>query len=210
MGGRNITLTAGRAGADVNGPLQPPHYGGDGDSDAFEPPGYYERRRRYRLGVLITLSSVATIFIVLCLATLWLHAHVQWDPRAHVYYRTWVPFSLPLGLLLVNTAILLASSLTLEVAHRSAMHAAVVAPIADIPGVAPPRDRSVLWTLVTLALASIFLGGQIDAWRRLQQSGIFMRSGTSHSLFYLLTGAHGLHLLGGMFVLAYAAGTAVL
>src|SRR5690242_8486865 len=135
MVARNGTLTAGRAGYDFNGPVEPPHYGG-GDHDPFDPPGFYERRRRYRLGVAITLISVASVFIVLCLATLWLHGNVQWDPRHRAYFRTWVPFALPIGLLLINTAILLASSLTLEFARRSATHAAVIAPLADIPGVA--------------------------------------------------------------------------
>jgi cytochrome c oxidase subunit 3 len=49
-----------------------------------------------------------------------------------------------------------------------------------------------------------FLVGQIYAWRELTAAGHFMATNPADSFFYLLTGLHGLHLLGGLFVWAKA------
>jgi cytochrome c oxidase subunit 3 len=49
-------------------------------------------------------------------------------------------------------------------------------------------------------LALAFLGGQLLAWRQLNASGYFVTGNAAVSFFYLLTGVHGLHLLGGLFV----------
>jgi len=38
----------------------------------------------------------------------------------------------------------------------------------------------------------------------MEMSGLFMSSNPSSSFFYLLTGAHALHLLGGVIALTYA------
>jgi cytochrome c oxidase subunit III len=49
--------------------------------------------------------------------------------------------------------------------------------------------------------AFIFLVGQLFAWRQLNAAGYFLTANPANAFFYLLTGLHGLHLLGGLVVL---------
>ena len=42
------------------------------------------------------------------------------------------------------------------------------------------------------------LVGQLLVWRQLGSLGYFVDSNPSNSFFYLITGLHGLHLLGGL------------
>jgi cytochrome c oxidase subunit 3 len=51
----------------------------------------------------------------------------------------------------------------------------------------------------------IFLAGQLFAWRQLAAAGMFLRTNPSSSFFYLLTAAHGAHLIGGILALFYVA-----
>jgi cytochrome c oxidase subunit 3 len=103
----------------------------------------------------------------------------------------WQHFRLP-PILYLNTAVLLASSVTLERARRRAARAAG-APDAALPaGVA-----------ATLVLGVLFLLGQGLAWRELAAQGLFLATNPSSSFFYVLTAVHGLHLAGGLVALAY-------
>jgi cytochrome c oxidase subunit 3 len=99
----------------------------------------------------------------------------------------WVHFQLP-PLLFANTAVLLASSGTLEVARRRLRR--------GVPG-------GTGWLSATLALGVLFVAGQLAVWRNLAAQGVFLATGPSSAFFYVLTAAHGAHLLGGMTALAY-------
>ena len=50
--------------------------------------------------------------------------------------------------------------------------------------------------------ALTFLAGQLLAWRELSADGNFLATNPANSFFYLLTGMHGLHILGGLVALA--------
>lgn len=117
----------------------------------------------------------------------------------------WQHMALP-SLVWWNSLVLVASSVTLELARRKA---------GSLPGAAPqaggarvqifPRPRSMRsWLLATLSLGTLFLLGQVVVWRQLALQGIYMATNPSSSFFYLLTAAHGLHLLGGVAGLAWA------
>lgn len=92
----------------------------------------------------------------------------------------WRPIALP-ALLWLNTAVLALSSLTMEQARR----------------------RAGFWLQLTAGLGLVFLAGQVAAWRQLAAAGAYLASNPSSSFFYLLTGAHGAHLLGGLAALGY-------
>jgi cytochrome c oxidase subunit 3 len=47
-----------------------------------------------------------------------------------------------------------------------------------------------------------FLAGQLLAWRQLSAGGYFLAANPASAFFYLITGVHGLHLLGGLVALA--------
>ncbi len=48
--------------------------------------------------------------------------------------------------------------------------------------------------------AVLFIVGQLVAWNSLQSAGHFVASNPATSFFYVLTGLHALHLLGGLWV----------
>jgi len=50
-----------------------------------------------------------------------------------------------------------------------------------------------------------FLVGQLFAWQQLNAAGYYLAANPANAFFYLLTGAHGLHLLGGLVALALTA-----
>jgi cytochrome c oxidase subunit 3 len=59
------------------------------------------------------------------------------------------------------------------------------------------------WVVVSGILGLTFLVGQLVAWRQLVNAGVYLATTIHSSFFYVLTGAHALHLLGGLIGLAY-------
>jgi cytochrome c oxidase subunit 3 len=106
----------------------------------------------------------------------------------------WQHFRLP-PILYLNTAVLLASSATLERARRRSARSAGRA---DAPEAALRAGVA-----ATLVLGMLFLSGQGLAWRALAAQGLFLATNPSSSFFYVLTAVHGLHLAGGLVALAY-------
>jgi len=110
---------------------------------------------------------------------------------AYLVRRTsadWVPIYSP-PILWVNTALLILSSVGLEMAKgaRRAVHS---------------RGAQV-WLLASVVLGSVFIIGQILAWQQLGASGIFLPTSPHSSFFYMLTGVHAVHVLGGIAGLLY-------
>jgi len=64
---------------------------------------------------------------------------------------------------------------------------------------------NVLLLLITLSsiFTSIFIFGQISVWQQLMTDGYFIATNPANSFFYLLTGLHGVHLIGGVLALLY-------
>lgn len=50
------------------------------------------------------------------------------------------------------------------------------------------------------ALTFAFVGGQVAVWREMAAAGYVMYNNPANSFFYLLTGIHALHILGGLWV----------
>ena len=55
------------------------------------------------------------------------------------------------------------------------------------------------------ASAVVFLVGQLLAWRQLVEAGYFVAGNPANAFFYLITGVHGLHVLGGLAALSRTA-----
>ena len=101
----------------------------------------------------------------------------------------WHPLTIP-AIVFVNTLVLLASSVTLEVArHRVADYAR---------GQAAERSASLFWLVATLGLGLLFVAGQYAAWRQLRAEGLYLASNPNSSFFYVLTAMHAVHVLGGL------------
>jgi cytochrome c oxidase subunit 3 len=59
------------------------------------------------------------------------------------------------------------------------------------------------WMGITAVLGGLFLVLQYVGWTELAARGIYLASNPSSSFFYLLTAAHGVHLLGGVIAMSY-------
>jgi cytochrome c oxidase subunit III len=182
--------------------------GGGGGRGGDDQPSYRERLRRYRMLIAFGLTSVVMIFVSFTTAYVVRKAGAIWDPARNEYVSDWVPTSLPVRILLLNTLVLLISSLTLEIARRRAAEDVALAPIANIPGIQVSETRSLPWVWTTVVLGLTFLGGQYLAWRQLRLSHIDIETNVSSSFFFILTGVHAVHLMGGILALLYAGMTA--
>jgi cytochrome c oxidase subunit 3 len=104
----------------------------------------------------------------------------------------WRHFTLPY-ILYLNTAVLLASSVTLEVARRQVA--------AFMGGSKTSVANSSRWLYATLSLGFLFLAGQYLAWRQLSAQGLYLATNPSSSFFYVFTALHAVHLLGGLYAM---------
>lgn len=95
----------------------------------------------------------------------------------------WRPLPVP-ELLWVNTAMLVLSSAAFQWTRRAAR-------TGDADGLKPGL-------IASGAFAFAFLAGQLLVWRQLNASEQFPAGSIAIAFFYLLTGIHGLHLLGGL------------
>jgi cytochrome c oxidase subunit 3 len=94
-------------------------------------------------------------------------------------------------ILLVNSVMLLISSITIEQARLALRRG--------------NQQRSNTWVFATLVLGLAFLSGQVLAWQSLSSRGFFLSTNPHSSFFYVLTGLHGIHLAGGLLTLVYVA-----
>ena len=67
-----------------------------------------------------------------------------------------------------------------------------------------------LWLAATVALGAIFLVGQVSEYAALYREGLTINRNLFFSSFFLLTGFHGLHVLGGLVALIILTGLAFL
>src|SRR5947209_10319919 len=93
------------------------------------------------------------------------------------------------AILFVNTAVLLASSVVLDLSRRSLKKG--------------NRGQFNLWWTIATGLGILFLLGQAYAWRQLKDAGVYVSTNPSSSFFYVLTASHALHLFGGVVALVY-------
>jgi cytochrome c oxidase subunit 3 len=128
-----------------------------------------------KVGLWMLLAVVTSLF------GLFIAAYHMRMEHAH---GDWNPVSLP-RLLWVNTGLLILSSAGMQWA-RAAVRRGLTRQV---------RVSLIAGGLLTWA----FIAGQLTAWDELSASG-YLASNPAIAFFYLLTGVHGLHLLGGLFV----------
>ncbi len=88
------------------------------------------------------------------------------------------------GIPLVNTIILLTSSITLHLAHTSLEK--------------NQRMALIVWLEITIVLAGFFLFYQVEEYAHAyQEMGLTLQSGIYGNTFFLLTGFHGMHVFLG-------------
>jgi cytochrome c oxidase subunit 3 len=102
----------------------------------------------------------------------------------------WQPLDEP-GILWINTLVLVLASGAMQVARNRI-------DLDDLRGGRP-------YFLTAGVLTVVFLAGQMLAWQQARASSGFGPGSPAYSFFVLLTAVHGLHLLGGLWVLGRTA-----
>ena len=166
------------------------------------PLDYATRLRRARLGLLVALTPVIMLFVSFSSAYVVRQGLPTLDPRTNQLVRDWIPITLP-KLLLINTAVLILSSLFMELARRQIKGQVASVSLAD-PGVIAGDQVRMPWLSITTILGLTFLFGQWTAWRQLAANGFYLATTPSSSFVYLLTGTHAIHLMGGVLALSIA------
>ena len=133
------------------------------------------------VGMVVWLASELMFFSGLFAAWFTLRANATvWPPEG---------VELETARTAAATAVLLASSAT--------MHLAVVAARRD------DRDGSVRWLVATVAMGAVFIANQALEYA---EASFAVSSHAYGSIFYLMTGFHGLHVIGGLAFLLVIAG----
>jgi cytochrome c oxidase subunit 3 len=149
--------------------------GRDGVQLAGEPPPV-------RVGLWVLLAVITSFFVLLMTAYV-----IRMSPHLvqNIDLRDWRPLPEP-PILWVNTLLLAAGSVGMEVARRALR--------------ASRFEHAARGLLAGGAFAFAFLVGQWLAWRQLQAAGYYAAANPANAFFYVLTGLHALHLLGGLVV----------
>jgi len=93
------------------------------------------------------------------------------------------------GLPLLNTVLLVTSSITLTLSHKALMH--------------DKRKPAINWLALTVLLGAVFLFFQVEEYiEAYTHLNLTLDSGIYGSLFFLMTGFHGLHVLLGGIILS--------
>src|SRR6188474_1826826 len=133
---------------------------------------------RYRIGMLVSLASIAMLFTSLSSAYI---------VRSGVTYD-WYPMAVP-RVLFGSTALLLLCSVAIEIARRKLKQ-----------GLAASYSK---YLLLTGLLGLGFLVSQLIACRQLVAHEIYIPTHPHISFFYLLTCAHGVNIAGGLLFLTF-------
>ena len=95
------------------------------------------------------------------------------------------------SVLWVNTGLLVLASIALQLASNAAKRDAA---------------RTLRITLIASGLLTVaFVGGQLAAWGQLISAGYYVQGNPSSAFFYLVTGLHAVHLLGGLWFMLLVA-----
>jgi len=130
------------------------------------------------VGLRVFLGVVAVLFSLLIVAYADRMAYEDWRP---------VPEQ---RLLWFNTVLLILASLAIQ---------------GTLILIRRGRDgRATLAMTLTGVMTTAFLLGQFAAWRQLQAIPAFDITNPAIAFFYLITGLHGLHLLGGLVAWGWA------
>ena len=140
----------------------------------FENPRYgrTSSRAAKKLALWVFLAVVAVLFMLLVIAYAGRMTYEDWRPAPQ------------LRLLWANTLALILSSVALQRAQYSVRRGRM--------------DAMRIGLLAAGAFTVVFLFGQILAWKQLSTIVYFDVTSPAIAFFYLITGLHGLHLLGGL------------
>lgn len=133
-----------------------------------------------RIGLMFFMAVVTSLF------SLFLTAYAM---RMH-HGVGWCHLTIP-NLLWINTGVLLLASVAMQLASHA---------------VSRGKRYVAQWALIAGGILTVgFLAGQVMAWQAVGPSLYFIQGSPAIAFFYVLTTVHGLHLIGGLYVLGRAA-----
>ncbi len=132
-----------------------------------------------RTGIWVGLAAIAMSFAALTSA-LYVREGAATD---------WHHIVLP-PILWFNTLALLASSITLEFARARVR--------AFMRGERVTKSQASFSLNLTFLLGVVFVVGQYLAWLKLRSEGLYLPTNPNSSFFYLFTGVHVVHVMGGL------------
>ena len=147
------------------------------------PSDHHASQRTAVFGMTIFLASEAMLFAGLIAGYIVLRlSSPAWPPSPDLP-------ALPVVLTGINTVFLITSSFTYHFAE-----------------VAVKKGKTgIFWLFVTVLLGSLFLGIQAYEWYHMHHEGLwFNKGGADGASFFVLTGFHGLHVLIGVLMIAWA------
>jgi cytochrome c oxidase subunit 3 len=100
----------------------------------------------------------------------------------------WKPFDLPIQVW-ISTNLILASSITYTISQKALN--------------LENQEKAKNWLLATTVFGGMFIASQILSWLELVRRGVYVESNPYAGFFYILTGVHALHVIGGIAILGY-------
>jgi cytochrome c oxidase subunit 3 len=98
----------------------------------------------------------------------------------------WQPFNLPVPVF-ISTALIIISSFVYDIGKRAINR--------------NDEKRTRQFLIATTVLGAAFISSQILAWLALVNKGLYMQGNPYAGFFYILTGIHAVHVLGGIVAL---------
>lgn len=138
----------------------------------------------------VSNEKLALIVFVIVASVLFSLLTVSYFIRMWFGGGDWLPVALP-SMLWVNTGVLIAASVCMQIAVLNARRDSVSSHYSN---------RKTQWFLIAGIATLAFIVGQLTVWQQLTEQGYFLQSNPANAFFYLLTGVHILHLLGGLWV----------
>jgi cytochrome c oxidase subunit 3 len=133
-----------------------------------------------RIGLWVFMVVVTTLFGLFGVAYMMRAAYEDWRPIAYVPWQ-----------LYCSTGLLVLCSLAWELARRHVD--------------AGRRDAARSTAIGALVLSAMFVLSQLYAWQAMTAADYGVAANPANSFFYLITGLHAAHVLGGMVAGAFAA-----
>ena len=138
-----------------------------------------------KTGLRFLMAAISSMFFLFFVSYIMRSQISDWEALA----QPWQPLA-DSNQLLINSGFLILASVFLEASRHEFGKSAL------------GFSREFLWLAGAASL--VFLAGQISFWSFLAANGFYVQSNPANSFFYLLTGLHGLHLVGGLFALLIA------
>jgi len=161
--------------------VKPWEHAGDVDGLPGEGlPGEFDAgRAASRTGLFMFLAVISSFFLLFI---------ISYYTRAQ--FPDWEVLSDP-NVLWLNTGVLVLASVALQMASNAARSGSLSA------------MRNLL--LAGGVLTVVFIAGQLVAWEQLVAAGYYAADNPAYAFFYLFTGLHALHLLGGIWFMGQLA-----